>query len=680
MHDGVPTYAAALLLGLIAALLVIPLPALQGGGPGWASPQPGQAQALTAHLAFQADLWRRPPLDVARLFVPHGVSLAQVDGNVLVSLAAKLFVRVTGSAPVNWLGWFLGACWVLQPVAAVYAVRGLRVGWLATLAAAVLACAWPALLPLAGDAGPGAHAILLVAIGMAIRRADRAAPWAGPGVLLVIAILVQPDLFVLSAAVLGSVPLQAALLRRAGWRTDAIGYALGVAIALGLDAMLGGSPTGLLDGRAAGGTALSGPGLLGAAGWPGAGTMLLLAAGLVAAIARRRLPRPPLGLLALLASLALLSVLAGMERLGLGGPAWIARLGAVPVLGRAAWPVGYALLLAGVAAADRIGRMARPSAARLIGPVLLLAAVAAQVAEIQPALVRARTQWLLGSSVSAPVVPAGTALFTVAPYPGCTADAATIASAPLMLLDAVRHGAETGDVGLDRRPSWFSCEAVMADALELPLLPHEVRAFSGRQIQAPLRPILLGDDARCTRRPPGLAGDPADAMDIVMCGRDVEGQSGEPVPPGARPPAVPLPFEAGSDGLGMVLGYGWRLGLGGGAWSEGPQSSILIPVIPGHRLELRLRASGIGVRQGSGRIVAVTAGRVPMGQFTLPDGIMTDVVVAIPASTIESGFLRVALAVGRPVDPATRALAAPVRGAAVLLSGLTLRVEDPVPP
>ena len=90
---------------------------------------------------------------------------------------------------------------------------------------------------------------------------------------------------------------------------------------------------------------------------------------------------------------------------------------------------------------------------------------------------------------------------------------------------------------------------------------------------------------------------------------------------------------------------------------------------------MRLRASGVAFRPGEPRTVRVSAGRLPVGQFSLPDGLVTEVTVAIPASTIASGMLRLALDVVRPVDPARRGIAAPVRRAAIQLSGVSLRLE-----
>ena len=268
-------------------------------------------------------------------------------------------------------------------------------------------------------------------------------------------------------------------------------------------------------------------------------------------------------------------------------------------------------------------------------------------------------------------MPGGTTLFTVAPHPGCVPELTAKLGGPIMLLDAVRHGARLGDIGLGRSPSWFNCETIVADALELPLLPHEARAFIGAPIEASLRPVLLGPGAVCRRN---VAADVA-VPSVVVCGKDVADIPGDVVPDGPAPSPVALPFEAGRGELAQLLGFGWRPGLGGGAWSEGPHSTILLGVPTGRPLELRLRASGVAFRPGEPRTVRVTAGRLPVGQFSLPDGLVTEVAVAIPASTIASGMLRVAFDVVRPVDPARRGIVAPVQRAAIQLSSVSLRFE-----
>jgi len=694
--ERVLIYAAAAAIGVAVLLWAMPLVAMIGAGPGWNPPGPDQAQSLTGHLAFQADQWRWPLLMTERLFWPHGVSLALVDSNPLVSIMAKIWSHATGSAPANWLGGFIAACFVLQPVAGVYAARGLRVGPVAALVAGLLAACWPAMMFRMMHINLCAHFLLLLALGMAFRRIERPLTWLAPAALLVVSILTHPYLFQLCAAVLAAVPLHAWLKRRPGWQRESGQYLLSGVAAVALLILMAGPLGGGDKGYAFFSMNLGSPvwpqvsGVFGKGlpildgtggqyegfNWLGAGTMLLLLAALVAAVATRRWPRPALALVIVLGALFLLSLgsrvyLGPVKLVDLGTKPWEDLFGSFRSAGRAFWPVGYALMLAGVAGIDRLPR-------RLAVP-LLVAAAGLQVVDIGPMRTRVHDGWANGSGIVMPAVPGGTTLFTVAPHPGCAADLTAKLGGPIMILDAVRHGAQAEDVGLGRSPPWFNCETVIADALELPLLQHEVRAFVGAGIQAGLSPLLLGPRAVCKRAPaqaelyPGLQtpGTPG----TILCGNDVADFPGEAIPMPPSLPAVTLPYERDPDDIGSVLGFGWLAGLGGGAWSEGPRSSLLIPVPTGKPLELRLRAAGVGFKPGEARIVRVTSGRLPVGQFSLPDGLITEVTVAIPASTIVGGILRVSLDVFRPVDPARRGIKAPVKRAAIQLSGVSLKLE-----
>ena len=694
--ERVLIYGAAIAIGVAVLLWAMPIAAILGDGPGWNPPGPDQAQSLTGHLAFQADRWRWPLLMTERLFWPRGISLALVDSNALVSLLAKVWTHATGRPPVNWLGAFIAACFVLQPVAGVYAARGLRVGVVGALVAGVLAACWPAMMFRMMHINLCAHFLLLVALGMTFRRIERPMSWLPLAGLLVVSILTHPYLFQLCAAVLAVIPLHAWLRRRAGWQREVGQYLLSGVFAVGLLILIAGPLGGGDKGFAFFSMNLGSPvwpqvsGVFGPTlpildgtggqyegfNWLGAGSILLLAAGIVGAIVQRRRPRPALALVLVLAALFLLSlssrIYAGPVRLlDLGTKPWEDIFGSFRSAGRAFWPVGYALMLAGVAA---VARLPRP-----VGVSLLIAATALQLVDIGPLRTRAHDGWANGSGIAMPPVPAGATLFTVAPHPGCSMDPTTKLGGPIMILDAVRHGAQAGDIGLGRSPPWFNCESIVADALELPMLQHEVRAFPGATAQASLHPVLLGPRAVCKRAPAQAALYPGfptpDAPGVVLCGNDVAEFEGELLPATAAPPPVSLPFEAGDSGIESVLGFGWVPGLGGGAWSEGPRSTLLIPVPTGNALELRLRASGIGFAPGEARVVRVMAGRLAVGQFSLPDGLVTEVTVAIPASTIVTGILRISLDVVRPVDPARRGLVAPVKRAAVQLSGIVLKQE-----
>lgn len=663
-------YPLAAAIGVAAALAVLPAATILGSGPGWLAPFPDQAQTLTGHLAFQADAWHWPPLHTTRLFPPQGVTIALTDSNPLVSLLAKLWAKGAGSGPANWLGGFLALCWVLQAMGAAYAARGLGAAPGAALAAAAIACAWPALLARMAHINLCGHAVILFALGLAFRATvqhrpfDRARHWAAPAALLLAAILTHPYLFQLCAAVLAAIPVDAALRRRPGWHRVPVFFALSGVLAAGTlilsSGLLGGGDKGFVFFS----MNLASPfwpqrsGVFGADlpvldatggqyegyNWLGAGTMALLAALLVQAAVRRAWPRPPLALVLVLGGLALLSLssrvyLGPWKVLDLGAKPWEDIFASFRAPGRAFWPVGYALMLA---AATAVGRMPR----RVGGP-LLAAAVVLQLIDVRPVWKDSRAGWESGFGIALPRVPPGTALFTVAPHPGCTRVAKAQMGGPLMILDAVRAGAMAGDVGLGRSPRWFSCQGVAADALELPLRPGEVRAFVEDALPQPLHPALLGPQAECRR-----------SQGIVLCARD-QVVSGEPVAPGPPPP---------------VLLSEWVMGADGAAWTMGSRSSLLIPAGV-HRL--RLGVAAVAVAAGGDRVIGVRVDDAPSLPFTLRDGVETALELVLSGDAPS----RIVLDMPRAADPARRGIAAPVHRTALRLLGIQAldRAGNPVP-
>ena len=672
-------YLLAALIGLAAALAVLPVAAILGGGAGWDVPQPDQAQSLTGHLAFQADGWRWPLLWTDRLFPPQGVSVALSDSNPLFSLVAKAWVSATGAPPVNLLGAWLALCWVMQPVAAVYAARGLRLGMWPCVAAGALAACWPALLVRMGHVNLCGHFLVILAVGLALRPARGWRWWAPATALLVMAALVQPYLFQLAGLVLGAAPVQAALERRPGlWRTWAGLLAAG-ALAVGvlrlLSGPLGGGDKGFVffsmnllspvwperSGvwAALFGTALPAADATGGQyegyNWLGAGVLLLAAPALAGWVRRPPEWRPARGLLIVLAGLTLISlssrVYAGhVLLLDLGVKPWEDIFGTFRSPGRAFWPVGYALMLAAVAGVARLPWR--------VAAGLLAMAAALQVADTGPLRAGARAVWAAGTGIPVMPVPAGATLFGVAPYPGCTREAEVRSEEALILLHAVQGGARVREIGLGRPPAWFNCEKVLAERLEEPLRPGEARAFLG-SARALLRPGWLGAGAECRTLPRA-----------VVCGRGVPGLDGAPLPV-AAPPALALPLALDGAALAPVLGQGWREAPDG-MWSDGAQGTLLLAVPPGP-LVLTLRAAGIGRRSGEARSVLLTAGKAAQ-RFDLPDGETGTMVLHIPAGT-EGGLLRVVLDGGRAVDPAVRGLAAPVRRTVLRLLGVEVRAE-----
>jgi hypothetical protein len=686
------TYACAGLIGVVAALLVLPAETILGRGPGWAVPFTDQARSLTGHLAYQADAWRWPLLWTDALFWPRGMSVLLTDSNPLVSIVAKLWTRLTGAAPVNLLGAWLALCWVAQPVAAVYAARGLRLETLPCLAVAMLAACWPALLMRMGHVNLCGHFLILLALGLALRRlpglgGPGGGGWLAPALLLLAAVLVHPYLFEIAAVVLAAVPLQAALDRQAGWRRSAAGYLAACVGAVAALALLSGPLGGGDKGFVTYSMNLLSPvwpqrsGVFGADlpvldatggqaegfNWLGAGVLLLGVVALAGLVRRRPAVRPVRGLLLVLGGLAVLSlssrVYAGpVKVLDLGTKPWEDIFGTFRAPGRAFWPVGYALMIASVAG---VARMPKPW-----GAVLLITASALQIVDSGPLRRSARQGWEHGARVSVLPVPEGTRLFGVAPYPTCSGDRAAQAEAEVMLLHAVQAGARLRDVGAGRPPPSFNCEKTLAELTELPLLPGEARAFFGDATRAALRPEWLGPDAICRA-----------VLQAILCGRGVAPFEGTPV--AARPAADPLalPLTLVGPALAPVLGSGWRRDGDGQVWSEGPHSSLMLDLPAGPAVVLTLHVQGIAAQSSGTRSVDVSTRASDSGDpngttlhVALPDGAATSVVLPLPAH--QMGWVRVALDAPRPVDPARRALTAPVHRAAVKLLGIDLRAGD----
>ena len=668
-------FAGAGLVGLAAALMLMPVDAMLGHGPGWLFPTGDLAQSLTGHLAFQSDRWHWPLLAAHTLFWPQVVSLALVDGNPLLSLLAKLWDTLTGNGPGNWLGACLAACWILQPVAAVYAVRALTAARGAAIAAAVLSVAWPALLYRVGHPNLCAHFFILTALGATLRGLEGRVRWPCMSPLLLAALLFHPYLFLLSAVLLTAVPLDGLLRRRTGWWRDAAGWAVAVACAVAVFVLLGGPTGGGDKGFATYSMNLLSPvwpqrsgvfgadlPLLDATGgqyegfnWLGAGTLLLVVAAL-AAVIRRDVGLPRRGLVVVLACLALMSlssrVYVGQRLvLDLGTRPWEDIFATFRASGRAFWPVGYAVLIGACVA---VARLPRPLAGSLFALAILL-----QVVDAAPLGVALRRGFETAGLPPAllPAIPAQTRLFTIAPFPGCMRDGPPKAEAPTILLAAVRAGAWLGDSGLGRSPAWFACERVLTDAVELPLRPGEVRAFADAA-QDNVNPALLGPGAACRRR-----------GEMTLCGRDVDLPPWTPVAARSLGPAVGLPAHLAGTGLQAVLGASWRPGGDGSFWSEGPRATLLLPLTGSGRVRITLHGDGLAIRAHALRKVTITAGHV-VTEASLPDeGAGTMVVETdVPADGLP---VRLALDVFRPIDPLRRGMTdAPVRRAAIRLSAI----------
>jgi hypothetical protein len=371
------TFLAYGFSGLMGAFFAISL-----FSAGFIWPETGQAwrqagdaaQHAIAQRHFLADVWRWPPLDVGTL---QGVNLAFLDGIPALALPLKLLAPEHG---FHGIGLFYALAWMMQPVAAVFALRGFGVrGVVPALAVALMAASMPAFIMRFGHAALCGHFVFLLALGLYPRLLRDVRWWGAAVPFQVAALLVHPYLALMSLAVLAAVPLS--LLLRGGPPLAAlagtVAAAGGMAGSMAILGYLGASGDGgfgqfamnLLSPAWPNRSLLLGwlapveVDATGHGGWEGynwLGVGLWVAIGAALWVARGRLPwRRHAGLgLALLGCLALAVSL----RIGLGERILFdirpvpAALEQFRASGRFFWPVAYALLLASVVILARDGR------------------------------------------------------------------------------------------------------------------------------------------------------------------------------------------------------------------------------------------------------------------------------------------------------------------------------------
>lgn len=396
-------YLAALALGAALALATFPPDfLLPRAGAAWA-PQGDAAQHAIAQRYFIGDAWRWPPLTARNILPPEGLNIAFADGIPALALLLKA-LRAWLPEGYHGIGLWYGIAWVLQPVAAVFALRGAgERRFLPALAVALAASAMPAFLNRYGHAALTGHFTLLLALGLYLRlaRGQSVALWAAAVALAVAALLVHPYLAAMVLALLAAAPATLALRRDRGWPLAALGLAAAAAAVGGAMAAFG-----YLGAAGDGGYGDFALNLLsplwpwrswflgrlvaaevdatGHGGWEGYNWLGLgLLAGLAALAALApgavlRALRRHAGLALVLLGLAALAV---SFRVGLGR-AVVLDLGEAPgalqqfrASGRFFWPVGLALLVGCIALLARLPRR---------GPALALAAGLLQFADAAP--------------------------------------------------------------------------------------------------------------------------------------------------------------------------------------------------------------------------------------------------------------------------------------------------------
>jgi len=670
-------YGLASCFGAFMVWLLLPMAAITGEGAFWTAPAGDVAQNLTGHLALQSSPWAIPPLRAATLMPPHGISVAMTDSNSLFSLLAKLVHTVSGSpTPINLLGIFLALCWLLQPVAAVYAVLGFdpNARLEARAAAAILGSILPALLFRIGHVNLCAHAVILMALGLAARRClePRSEDWRGPALIMTAGILIHPYLYVFAGVLLAAPWLQS-LFDGSHGRLRALGFlclsgGIPALLLLALSGTLGGgggayghysmnllSPVwpayGSLFGRA--------PPMMDATGgqyegynYLGAGGLLLIAVAFGTRLFRGGTHRPRRGLQAVLVFLFLISLTSSVYLghtliLSFGPWPWNQIFGAIQAAGRAFWPVGYALILGSVSIVS--ARLPRP-----VATAILALACALQWADTAALRTNAMRFYSgAGEQRTPPIaIPPNVRLLTVVPPCPVAPDMAFQADA--LRLAAARAGIALSNMRISRLPAWFNCDRLQSDAMELPLEDGEFRVFLDPSASPPPNVALLGPEAVCRSRP-----------ELMACGAHVGIPDGHPVDPGPPPPLVP--GDVGPEGLVPLLGAGWRVDGGGAIWSEGTRATLVFRLPPG-ATGFRLTVIGISRTPGRPHSVSLTEDAGPARTVDLPD--MAPATIDIRPAPESDGWVRAAFDTDHPVPPERRGLRLPVHRASLqLLAG-----------
>jgi hypothetical protein len=372
-------YTAAALLGLAQGLAMLPREFLwPSAGRAWREAGDA-AQHAVAQRHFLTEPWGWPPLEVVGL---GGVNLAFLDGIPALALPLKLLAPLLPEG-FHGVGLFYLLAWALQPVAAVWALRGagVRALW-PSLAVAVMASAMPAFIMRFGHAALTGHFVVLAALGFYLRLLTAPRLWLVAVPFQVTVLLIHPYLALMSLALLGAVPLTLLLRRRPGTIAAMLGLAAAAGAMLGTMAVLG-----YLGAEGDGGFGLFAMNLLSPAwphrswflgglvaaevdatghggwegyNWLGLGLWLAIFAALL--LAPRALLAQPGRHPGLALALLGLVALALSFRVGLGSFVLL-DLGAAPgfleqfrASGRFFWPVGYALLIGAAAVLARQGR------------------------------------------------------------------------------------------------------------------------------------------------------------------------------------------------------------------------------------------------------------------------------------------------------------------------------------
>lgn len=238
---SVVAYSLALLIGAGVAFWMFPVSFLSGMDAFNNPPVSDPAQHIIGQRYFLADAWRWPLLEAKALMAPGGLNIAFTDSIPLLSLITKLFKPLLRPGAETITLW-LGLCWVLQPVAAVFALRSAGEKRIVpAVAVALIAVSMPTLYLRYVHEALSSHFLILLAIGVYFRMV-RQFHWRQIGAavgLAAAALLIHPYLMAMVVAVLAAAPVSLAFRKDGAWLPAGIGIVAAIAVTAALALALG---------------------------------------------------------------------------------------------------------------------------------------------------------------------------------------------------------------------------------------------------------------------------------------------------------------------------------------------------------------------------------------------------------------------------------------------------------
>ena len=235
------TYLAALAIGLAVALYLVPTSAILATD-RFTNPIEGDwGINAIGQRYYLADSWRGHVLIAKNLVPPNGTNVAFMDSIPLLAVPMKVVRRFLPAGYHSVFLW-LAICFVLQPVAAVFALRsaGER-RFVPGLAVAIISISVPTLLARFGHVALCSHFLILIALGLYFRIVNRPGrkPIVAATLLMLAALFIEPYLMYLVIAVLAAAPITLLVRSDRSWMKVAGGIFVGVVVTGSVALLLG---------------------------------------------------------------------------------------------------------------------------------------------------------------------------------------------------------------------------------------------------------------------------------------------------------------------------------------------------------------------------------------------------------------------------------------------------------